>query len=217
MVEHTSYMFVTGPERREDGHARRHSSEELGGAQDAREVRASRTSRRPTTRAASRCSAGCSRSCRSTTSSDPPFECHRRSDARGRGARLDRPDRVEQALRRARTSSRASSTTATSSRSTSGSRATSSSASRGSAGRASACIANQPNQLAGVPRHRRVTQGRALRALLRRVQHSVDHVRGRAGLPAGHGAGVRRDHRSRREAALRVLRSDGAEADRDPA
>ena len=38
--------------------------------------------------------------------------------------------------------------------------------------------------LAGLSRHRRVGQGRAVRAVLRRVQHSADHVRGRARVPA---------------------------------
>ena len=66
-------------------------------------------------------------------------------------------------------------------------------------------------------RHRRVRQGRALRAHLRRLQHPARHLRRRARLPAGHRAGVGRDHPPRREAALRVRRGDGAEADRDHA
>ena len=41
-------------------------------------------------------------------------------------------------------------------------------------------------------RHRRLAQGRALRALLRLLQHSDRHLRRRAGLPAGHRAGIRR-------------------------
>ena len=60
-------------------------------------------------------------------------------------------------------------------------------------------------------RHRRVGQGRALRALLRRLQHPAARLRGRAGLPAGHAAGVRRDHPPRRQAPLRLRRGDGAE------
>ncbi len=63
-------------------------------------------------------------------------------------------------------------------------------------------------------RHRRVREGRALRALLRRLQHPAAHVHGRARLPARHLAGVGRHHPPRREAALRVHRGDGAEADR---
>ena len=65
----------------------------------------------------------------------------------------------------------------------------------------------------GDARHRRVGEGRAIRAVLRRLQHSARHVRGRAGIPAGNGAGVRRDHQARSEAALRVRRSDRAEGD----
>ena len=76
-------------------------------------------------------------------------------------------------------------------------------------------------QPAGAPggraRHRRVGEGRALRALLRRVQHPAGHVRGRARVPAGHGAGVRRHHPSRREAALRLCRGHGAEGHGDHA
>ncbi len=60
-------------------------------------------------------------------------------------------------------------------------------------------------------RHRLVDQGRALRALLRRLQHPARHVRRRPRLLAGDGARVRRHHQARREAALRVRRSDGPE------
>ena len=70
-------------------------------------------------------------------------------------------------------------------------------------------------QPAGAPRrharHRRVGEGGAVRALLRRLQHPARHVRGRAGLPARHAAGVRRHHPARRQAAVRVRRGDGAE------
>ena len=63
-------------------------------------------------------------------------------------------------------------------------------------------------------RHQRVDQGGALHPLLRCVQHPDRDVRGRARLPARRGAGARRHHQARREAALRVLRGDGAEAHR---
>ena len=42
--------------------------------------------------------------------------------------------------------------------------------------RAVGIVANQPAVLAGVPGHRRLGEGRALCAILRRVQHSADHV-----------------------------------------
>ena len=73
-------------------------------------------------------------------------------------------------------------------------------------------------QPAGAPRrharHRRVGEGRAVRPVLRRVQHSARHLRGRAGVPARHGAGVRRHHPARRQAAVRVCRGDRAEGHR---
>ena len=80
-------------------------------------------------------------------------------------------------------------------------------------GRPVGIVANQPAVPGGDARHRRVGEGRAVRALLRRVQHPAGHVRGRAGLPAGHGAGIRRHHPARREAAVRVCRGHGAEGD----
>ena len=60
-------------------------------------------------------------------------------------------------------------------------------------------------------RLRRLAQGRALRALLRLLRHPDPHLRRRAGLPAGHRAGIRRPHQARRQAAVRLLRGDGAE------
>ncbi len=62
-------------------------------------------------------------------------------------------------------------------------------------------------------RHRRVGEGRALRAVLRRVQHPARDVRRRPWVPAGHGAGIRRHHQTWSEAAVRVRRSDRAEGD----
>ena len=62
-------------------------------------------------------------------------------------------------------------------------------------------------------RQRRLAQRRAVRALLRLLQHPDRHLRRRAGLPAGHGAGIWRPHQARREAVVRLCRSDGAEGD----
>ncbi len=81
-------------------------------------------------------------------------------------------------------------------------------------GRPVGIVANQPAVLAGCLDINASHQGRALRALLRLLQHPARHVRRRARLPARHGAGVRRHHHARRQAALRVLRSDRAEGDR---
>ncbi len=66
-------------------------------------------------------------------------------------------------------------------------------------------------------RHRRLGQGGALRAHLRRVQHPAADVRRRARLPARHEPGVGRHHPPRREAALRVHRGDRPEAHGDHA
>ena len=63
----------------------------------------------------------------------------------------------------------------------------------------------------GRARHRRVGQGRAVRADVRRVQRAARHLRRRAGVPARRRAGARRDHPPRREAAVRLLRGDGAQ------
>jgi propionyl-CoA carboxylase beta chain len=49
------------------------------------------------------------------------------------------------------------------------------------------------------------------------LQHSDRHLRRRAGLPAGHGAGIWRPHQARREAAVRLCRSHGAEGHGDHA
>ncbi len=55
-------------------------------------------------------------------------------------------------------------------------------------------------------RHRRLGEGRPLRAHLRRVQRAGADVRRRARLPARHRPGVERHHPPRREADLRLLR-----------
>ena len=72
-------------------------------------------------------------------------------------------------------------------------------------------VANQPLVLAGCLDIKSSDQGRALCALLRRVQHSGGDVCGRARLHARHLAGVRRHHQARRQAALRLRRVHRAE------
>ena len=61
-------------------------------------------------------------------------------------------------------------------------------------GRPVGIVANQPAVLAGTLDIDASVEGRALRPVLRRLQHPARHVRGRAGLSAGHGAGIRRHH-----------------------
>ena len=78
-------------------------------------------------------------------------------------------------------------------------------------------VGNQPAQLAGRARHRQLREGRALHPHLRRVQHPDPHVLRRPRVPAGHDAGVGRDHPSRREAALRLRGGDRPEDHRDHA
>ena len=59
-------------------------------------------------------------------------------------------------------------------------------------GRSVGIVANQPAVPRGLPGHRRLGEGGALRPLLRRLQHPARHLRGRPGLPARHRPGVRR-------------------------
>ena len=101
---------------------------------------------------------------------------------------------------------------ATSSRSSRAGPPTSSSASPGSAGarRRRGAAAGGAGRRA---RHRRVREGRAIRPDVRRLQRAAGHVRRRAGFPARRRAGARRDHPPRCEAALCVLRGDGAQGD----
>ena len=56
------------------------------------------------------------------------------------------------------------------------------------------------------PRHRRLREGRPVRAHLRRVQHPGADLRRRARLPARHRPGVERHHPPRRQADLRLRR-----------
>ena len=84
-------------------------------------------------------------------------------------------------------------------------------------GHAVGIVGNQPSQLAGVLDIALVREGRTVRPHLRRVRRAARDVRRRARLPPRDEPGVGRDHPARREAALRVRRGDGAEADRDHA
>ena len=82
-------------------------------------------------------------------------------------------------------------------------------------GRRVGIVANQPAVLAGVLDINASRQGGAVRPLLRRLQHPARDLRGRPRLPARGRAGARRHHHARRQAALRLLRGDGAQAHRD--
>ena len=79
-------------------------------------------------------------------------------------------------------------------------------------------VANQPQVLAGCLDIKASLKGRALRALLRLLQHSSRHVfRRRARLPPRNGPRVRRHHHPRSEAALCVRGGDRAEGHGDHA
>ena len=73
-------------------------------------------------------------------------------------------------------------------------------------GRSVGIVANQPMQFAGMPRHRRLREGRPVRPHLRRLQHPGADLRRRARLPARHRPGVARHHPPRRQADLRLRR-----------
>ena len=66
-------------------------------------------------------------------------------------------------------------------------------------------------------RHQRVGERRAIRPLLRLLQHSADYFRRRPRIPPRHQPGIRRHHPPRREAAVRLRRSHRAQAHRDHA
>ena len=66
-------------------------------------------------------------------------------------------------------------------------------------------------------RQRRLAQGGALRALLRRLQYSDRHLRRRARLPARHRAGIQRADQARRQAVVRLFPVHGAAGHRDHA
>ncbi len=78
-------------------------------------------------------------------------------------------------------------------------------------------VANQPAFLAGLPGHQLIGEGRALRALLRRVQYPDSDLCGRARISSRDRSGVRRHHPARRQAPVRLRRGDGAEDYRDHA
>ena len=84
-------------------------------------------------------------------------------------------------------------------------------------GRAVGVVAEPADGARGRARHPLVDEGRAVRPLLRLLQHPARHVRRRPRLHARHRPGVRRHHQARRQAPLRVRRGDGPQGHRDPA
>ena len=198
MVEGTSYMFVTGPDVIKTVTHEEVTKEELGGAHDAqREERRRALRRAPTIASASRWSASCCRSCRRTTStirrraSTPTIPSTARTTALDTlvpASRRTSPTTCKHADRSAW------STTATSSRCTQHYAPNIVVGFARLAGRSVGIVANQPAHLAGALDIDASVKARALRPLLRRLQHPARHLRGRARLPARHRAGVRRHH-----------------------
>ena len=84
-------------------------------------------------------------------------------------------------------------------------------------GRSVGIVAQQPAVRTKRAGHRRVDQGRALRADLRPLQRPARHVRRRSGFPARRWPGAWRHHQAWRKAALRLLRGDRPEVDGDHA
>ena len=218
MVEGTSYMFVTGPDVIKTVTHEDVTKEELGGAMTHNETSGvahfavARRSRVP--RADPRAAR---RTCRRTTSTIR------------RGATTDDPlDREDDGARprscRRRRTSRTTCSTSIHAVVDDGDVPRGAPALRAEHHRRLRA-ARRPAASASSPTSRRVLAGtldidasvkaRALRPVLRRVQHPARHLRGRARASCpGTRAGVRRHHPARRQAALRVCRGDGAEGHR---
>ena len=214
MVDQTSHMFITGPDVIKTVTGEDVAMEDLGGARTHNtksgiaHFMARRRGRRA--RATSR---RCCPTCRATTSRRR--RCFDTDVERRRRARTTRPRHVhpglgEPALRhahghRARPRRR---------RVPRGARAVRAEhhhrlrPGRGPLGRRRRQPADAVRRHA---RHRRLREGRALRAHLRRVQHPGADLRRRPGLPARHRPGVAGHHPARRQADLRLRRGDRPE------
>ncbi len=214
MVKETSHMFITGPDVIKTVTGEEVEFEELGGAM-------SHSTKSGVAHFAAEDEEACLEDARYLLSflpqnnleTAPRVRAVRRPGADGRRARPDRPRQPEQALRHPRR------------RPLRGRRRRVPRGPRAlraehrlrllAPGRLRGRRGRQPAALDGRrARHRRLGQGRAVRALLRRVQHPAAHLRRRAGLPARDLAGVGRDHPPRREAALRLRRGHRARRSR---
>ena len=205
-------MFITGPGDHQDGHRRgRHVRRTR-----RRDTRTPRAAASPTSSLRTKTNSSTDARASLVLPAEQPrgsaaLRCDDDPNRLVDGARRSHPRLAEQAVRHARGDRRRSSTTATSSRFRRSTRRTSSAASGASNGRSVGVVANQPSVLAGVLDIALVDQRRAVRALLRCVQHPARHVRRRARFLAGNRSGVRRHHPARCEAALCVRRGDRSE------
>ncbi len=206
MVKNTSYMFVTGPDVIKTVTHEEVTKEELGGAMTHN-----------ATSGVAHFAVDDDRECLALDPRSavvPAVEQPRRSaadaigrrpGARDRRARSPRAGVAEPAVRHARPDSRGRRRGLLPRGAPALRAATSSSASRGSTAGSVGIVANQPAVLAGTLDINASVKARAVRPVLRRVQHPAGHVRGRAGIPARHRAGVRRHHQARRQAAVSRL------------
>ena len=219
MVDQTSHMFITGPDVIKTVTGEDVSFEELGGAHAhntksgvAHFQAADENDCLEFARGAAVLPA--EQQHRGAPPCAEPADGDRRADRR----------RTPSSTRSSRTR-RTSRTTCTRSSSTSSTTASSSRCMRGFAqniicgfGRVDGRVGRRGGQPAHAVRrhagHRRLREGRAVRADLRRVQHAGPHLRRRAGLPAGHRPGVGRHHPARRQADLRLRRGDSPQGHR---
>ena len=169
------------PRRDQHGHARGGDEGGAGRRGRARCARASRTARSPTSRRALEGLRELLSFLPQNNREDPPrLPTQRPRRSRGRGARRAGARRAVEAVRHAGAARRASSTTASSSRSSPSTRrniVVGVRAPRRAAGRHRRQPAGAPG---GLPGHRRVGEGGALRALLRLLQHPAGDLRRRA-------------------------------------
>ena len=190
MVEGTSYMFVTGPERGADRDPRGCRLERLGGATTHTTISGvAHLAADDEAEALARSAAA--GHLPQNNLDDPPRADVRPAD-RGRRARHDRARRPDEAVRHARRHPRivddgefleiqpgwAQNIIVGFAR---------------LGGRSVGIVAQQPRCWPGA-RHRRVDEGGAIRPDLRLLQRPARDLRGRAGLPAGGRPGARRDH-----------------------
>ena len=219
MVEGTSYMFVTGPDVIKTVTHEEVTKEAARRRDDAQRDRAaSRTSRSRTIASACSSSASCSAICPSNNVDDPPRARHGRSDrSRGRGARsassrespnqpYDMHDLVQ--------------AVADDGAFLEVHRHYAKNIIVGFArlgGRSVGIVANQPAHLAGTLDIDASVKAARFVRFCDAFNIPLVTFEDVPGFPPGHAPGVRRHHPARREAALRVCRSHGAEGDRDHA
>ena len=143
----------------------------------------------------------------------PRVRARRRPGPHGPRARHDRPGRTRRSPTTCATSSRTSSTTASSSRSTSTGRRTSSIGFSRLNGHPIGVVGNQPRAMAGVLDIDASVKGARFVRFCDAFNIPLLTFCDVPGFLPGHEPGVGRHHPPRREAALRVHRGDGAEAD----